>query len=153
MSLSTTRQQVLLNGQTNVAKKVFQVVPIQEAWTAHAIQQAFYRATRSMVDFRILQGCLNTLKQAGLICEPSPAHFERIKTRETIEKMSPKSNDETAQVSHSASVDMLAELAERARTLAIDLDAAADAIAEEHASNAHALQKLESLRALLKNLS
>ena len=154
MSMSSARQQVLLSGQTAVAKKVFEVVPIQDAWDHRQIQGALQRATRSTLDFRIMQGCLNTLKQAGLINEPRSGYFERVKLREPTQKMSTKINGEAAHDGERcASVDMLSELAERARTLAIDLDAAADAIAEEHASNAQALQKLDSLRALLKNLS
>lgn len=152
MGMSAARQQVLLSGQTAVAKKVFEVVPIQDAWDHRQIQSALQRATRSTLDFRIMQGCLNTLKQAGLINEPRSGYFERIKLREATPKMTTKPNDDPSRET-CASMDMLSELAERARTLAIDLDAAADAIAEENAANAHALQKLDSLRELLKNLS
>jgi hypothetical protein len=86
MALSIARQRVLLSSQTAVAKKVFELVPIQEAWTAQEIQGALQRATRSSMDFRLLGGCLNTLKEAGLVAEPKPGHFERVKFARRIQR-------------------------------------------------------------------
>lgn len=155
MSLSIARQRVLVSNQTAVAKKVFELVPIQEAWTAQQIQGALQRTTRSTLDFRLLGGCLNTLKEAGLVAEPQPGHFERVKLREaitvpgkTFEPLVPL--DITKQAT---SADLLIELADRARKLANDLEAAASVIREENETNAASLEKLVQLKALFKQLS
>lgn len=157
MALSIARQRVLLSSQTAVAKKVFELVPIQEAWSAQQIQGALQRATRSSLDFRLLGGCLNTLKDAGLVAEPRPGYFERVKLREAITTMG-KAFEPLAPIVISAtkppaSVEMLTELASRARKLADDLDAAATAINEEHEQNATSLKTLAQLQGLLKSLN
>jgi hypothetical protein len=156
MALSIARQRVLLSSQTAVAKKVFELVPIQEAWTAQEIQGALQRATRSSMDFRLLGGCLNTLKDAGLVAEPKPGHFERVKLREANTTMGKTFEPLVPLVltrPKTASAEMLTELAGRARQLADDLDAAANAINEESEQNAASLKTLAQLQGLLKSLN
>jgi hypothetical protein len=51
-----------------------------------------------------------------------------------------------------ASAAMLTELADRARALASDLDAAATVITEENARNEEGARKYEQFRELMKNI-
>ena len=48
----------LLQGQTNLARKVFEVVPIREAWPAIQIRNALKEVERSNADLRVVRGCL-----------------------------------------------------------------------------------------------
>jgi hypothetical protein len=139
-----------------VAKKIFEVVPIQEAWPANQIQGALQQVTRSTMDFTILKGCLNTLKAAGLVREPRAGHFQRMQPKDPP---TPIRKDMT-EIHHideyrkpPGVVEILNELAGRARTLAADLDAAAAMIAEEAEKNAADLHKLAQLQAAFRSLS
>lgn len=62
----------LLQGQTNLARKVFEVVPIREAWPAIQIRNALKEVERSNADLRVVRGCLATLREIGLVREPEP---------------------------------------------------------------------------------
>jgi hypothetical protein len=149
MTISAARHGELLNAQSAIARKVFEVVPIQQAWTSQAIGGALQQQTRSSMQFRTLEGCLNTLKDAGLIYEPTPGHFQRVTPRETLRAV-PKTEDEPPRVV--GAVELLNELAARARMLADDLDAAASVIAEEQANNVDSARKLQQLQTILKSL-
>lgn len=152
MTISAGRQHELLNAQSAIAKKVFEVVPIQEAWTSQEVAGALQHQTRSSIQFRTLQGCLNTLKEAGLVSEPKPGHFQQVAPREVLKQMATKQDYEPARKS-SGAVELLRELADSARVLALDIDAAADVVAEEKTSNAEATTKLAQLQAILKSLA
>ena len=52
-----------------------------------------------------------------------------------------------------SAVDLLSELAERARTLATDLEAAAELIVKEQEEKEANLQKLAQLQSILKSLA
>ena len=71
----------LLQGQTNLARKVFEVVPIREAWPAIQIRNALKEVERSNADLRVLRGCLGALREAGLVREPETGMFQRADIR------------------------------------------------------------------------
>ncbi|WP_439891573.1 hypothetical protein ACS7SF_02735 [Ralstonia sp. 25C] len=64
----------------------------------------------------------------------------------------PRANPAQPQRQQSA-VDLLSELAERARTLATDLEAAAELIVKEQEEKEAHLQKLAQLQSILKSLA
>lgn len=66
--------------QTGTAKRVLQAVPITEVWSSKQIAGEIARTTH--VDYRVVIGCLNTLKEAGLIQEPLRGYFQRARVRE-----------------------------------------------------------------------
>jgi hypothetical protein len=159
MTISTARHQVLLHEQSSVAQKVFEAVPMQEVWSSQQIHGALQRTTRSTMDFKILQGCLNTLKEAGLVHEPKTGCFERVKQREPVvqsnvvpAKVSPI-NANPINGSRSAAAEVLYELSNRARNLSLDLAAAASMIDDEIEENAESAQKLSQLQSILKGLA
>lgn len=67
----------MLKGQTSVAKKVYSAVPINEAWPVKQVLTELGRLQISM-DHRRVAGCLNTLKESGLIKEPNKGEFIRV---------------------------------------------------------------------------
>ena len=85
MGMTATRIRILENQQTGVAKKVYGAVPINEAWPSKSIVAELTRQGQ-VRDFSIIEGCLNTLKEVGLIKEMSPGHFQRVKPKPTVEK-------------------------------------------------------------------
>lgn len=79
--MTPSKQATLLQGLPNVARKVFEQVPIQDAWEPIQIQTTLRAQARSNIDMHVLRGCLRTLKEAGLIKETSHGRFRRVDTR------------------------------------------------------------------------
>ena len=69
--------QKILQGQTALARKVFEVVPIKEAWPASQIRHSLKEVERSNADLHTVRGCLATLREIGLVREPEPGCFQR----------------------------------------------------------------------------
>lgn len=65
--MTPKRQQQLLQGQSSIARKVFDHVPIRESWPPHRIAAAIERTTRSRLDAKVVDGCLAALIETGLI--------------------------------------------------------------------------------------
>lgn len=64
--MTPQRMEQLLQGQTNITRKVYEFVPIQEAWPASKILYAMRQQNR-VVDTRSLDYCLEALASSGLI--------------------------------------------------------------------------------------
>lgn len=169
MGMTATRIRILENQQTGVAKKVYGAVPINEAWPSKAIVMELTRQGQ-VRDFSIIEGCLNTLKEVGLIKEMSPGHFQRVKPKPTAEKeaepMSTKSlnpvipSNSSIKGEPTEPVDRLAAIGTKLRglsqmflELADDIDEAALAFEEKTSGNDEELAKLRQLKGLLKSLS
>lgn len=67
----------LLREQNAPAKKVFEAVPLQEAWSPEEVIGEM-RRTGHRLEMHVVRGCLNTLKKAGLIKEPNKNTFTRV---------------------------------------------------------------------------
>lgn len=85
MAMTATRLRILESQQTGIAKKVYAAVPINEPWSSTAIVNELHR-TGGPRDLRIVEGCLNTLKEVGIVKEPSPGSFQRVKPKLKAEK-------------------------------------------------------------------
>jgi hypothetical protein len=153
MTISAAKHTEILSAQTAIARKVFEVVPIQDAWTSQQIGGALTQQTRSSIQFRTLEGCLNTLKDAGLIYELTRGRFQRVTPRETLKAVPMTTKPEVIEAAQPGAVEVLNELAARARRLAEDIEAAAEMIVEQSHDNEQALHKLNQLQAILKSLS
>ena len=163
MGMTATRIRILENQQTGVAKKVYGAVPINEAWPSKSIVAELTRQGQ-VRDFSIIEGCLNTLKEIGLIKEPSPGHFQRVKPK--AEPMSTKPLNPVIPPNSSIKgestepVDRLAAIGTKLRglsqiflELADDIDEAALAFEEKTSGNDEELAKLRQLKNVLKSLS
>lgn len=76
-----------LDGQTAIARKVFDFVPIQDAWAANKIVSEMIRCGLPRIDFRTIEGCLHRLKDAGLVKEPERGAFQRVMPRTEAPKV------------------------------------------------------------------
>lgn len=79
--MTPAKYQTALNGLTSIARKVFEAVPIQEKWTAHRIVTEMSRLS-TRIDMKTAEGCLNSLKDFGLVKEPERGLFQRVVARE-----------------------------------------------------------------------
>ena len=163
MGMTTTRIRILENQQTGVAKKVYGAVPINEAWPSKAIVAELTRQGQ-VRDFSIIEGCLNTLKEVGLIKETAPGHFQRVKPKPIVEKeaepMTTTPSKTSAEGEPTEPVDRLAAigtklcgLSQMFLELADDIDEAALAFEEKTSGNDEELAKLRQLKNVLKSLS
>ena len=163
MGMTATKIRILENQQTGVAKKVYGAVPINEAWPSKAIVAELTRQGQ-VRDFSIIEGCLNTLKEVGLIREVAPGHFQRVKPKSTVEKeaepMAATPPKTPAESKPTEPVDRLAAIGTKLRglsqmflELADDIDEAALAFEEKTSGNDEELAKLRQLKNVLKSLS
>jgi hypothetical protein len=70
-----------LDGMTTISRKIFEFVPIGESKTASQIVTAM-RNTSTRPDLKTATGCLNSLKDAGLVKEPERGLFVQVVPRE-----------------------------------------------------------------------
>lgn len=163
MGMTATRIRILENQQTGVAKKVYGAVPINEAWPSKQIVMELSRQGQ-VRDFSIIEGCLNSLKDVGLIREVAPGHFQRVKPKPTTEKeaepmttkplTTPTKNEPTEPVDRLAAIGTkLRGLSQMFLELADDIDEATLAFEEKASGNDEELAKLRQLKGLLKSLS
>lgn len=71
----------LLQGQTSIARKLFEFVPIAEEWTEFQIAHEMRRVTGSAPDLKVTRGCLRDLADSGLIRRRND-HFRRAQAQE-----------------------------------------------------------------------
>lgn len=81
--MNLARYEELERAQNGVARKVLDIVPQQEAWTAQQIHSESARLGRHL-ERRVLDGCLIKLVEAGLVREPQPGRFQRVTPRPTL---------------------------------------------------------------------
>ena len=156
MTLTAAKQQEKLNGQTSVAQKVFQFVPIQDAWSVSEISAELSRSTGSRIDFRVVSGCLGALKSAKLVHEPEPGKFKRndvgsSQKGEVKAVEETKEKDVITQAGEIAS--SLRHAAEILQQAAVDVEGIAIAIDDKQKDETKELHQLRQLRALLKGMS
>jgi len=160
------KQKQKLAGQSSIAQKVFQFVPINELWTPLQIAQALHRDTRSNVDMHVLRGCLNCLVDAGIVktnnsgtyrrvtvsAQPAAGATESAKPKESSVSVEPKTtivkNDKPA-----SAIDLLSGIAKKMRAMADEIENAALTIEEERAKDAETVNTARQFREFLKGLA
>lgn len=169
--MTPVRQQSILRGMPVQAQKVFEFVPIAEAWGYARILGEITKSTRSGIDRRTVEGCLERLCDAGLIREVGSRAYQRTRIATTTEdkpesevitpaESIPASRVEPAAVSSpSNAIELLAGLSNRLdrvatdiRAIVSDLETAALQIEEHHAAAGREAQRLRQLRELLKDV-
>lgn len=175
--MSQARFNAIYSGQTAIAKKVYDAVPIADTWSIPQIIGELER-TGFRHEYRSVAGCLATLLNAGLVQDTGKGRF----CREPIREKTPTPKEESmkpapvppvavsiapvslaslaAQSAPSKSpIDRLGELAARVTAMAISLkdlaaeisDAAIDAEAQFE-QNETAMAKVKQLQSILKSL-
>jgi hypothetical protein len=164
--MNAAKQQNMLAGQSSLARKVFQVVPIQERWSAHDIFNSLMVAEATGAQFPAVRRGLGELKEAGLIREPVNGHFQR--TAITIkfpreQSMSKETKPAVIAINKAevSALDTLAvlsgevisfaeEVGLRMKKLAARIEEVALTVEAERETNADALEKFKLLQSLLK---
>ena len=149
-------------------KKVYEAVPVSEAWTSTQIIAEISRLGYSMRDSKAIIGCLDTLKRQGLIQEPERGSFIRIEVKETttFDKFIEETKEKTMATSKpvtqikQSNLDRLINLSEKAnglaaqmKAMATELENVALEIEAEIQENSTSAQKLKQLQELLKGVA
>lgn len=166
--MSAAKFQAVWNGQTSQAKKVYEAIPIKDAWTAAQVHGELQRLQHSSGDVRIVAGCINTLITSGLVREVTRGHFCRAEIKSKPipgeDMQAPRAQSEpaakAAAVQAPSPIERMTALSARAREvvadlriLAEDMDNAALEMEAEIATASAEGQKLKQLQLLLKSLA
>lgn len=172
--MSAARFQAMHQGLGATARKVFERVPIAEAWSVHRIQGELERQG-VRIEFRVFLGCLKALQDGGLVLEPAPGMLRRAPVRE---RERPQLQAAPSSVSSSettmpqtitvpakqpkvdlSTMDKIGALAARVRLLssdaaaiATDLETLAIEAGERDQVTAADLERLRTLRSLLREV-
>ncbi|MCA4074855.1 hypothetical protein LD001_05855 [Pseudomonas kurunegalensis] len=165
MAMNESRQKQMLAGQSALARKVFQIVPIQEHWSISDIYGAV-RAQGTSADTRTIRRCLGELKDVGLIREPVNSHFQRTMpaTKPQKENDMPKeSTQKVVAIKKLEPLDALAGLSGEVMAMAEDfglrmkglasrIEEVALSVEADREDNSEQLEKLKQLQSILKSL-
>ena len=166
--ISKTRFKQMFNTLNAPVKKVYEAVPVSEAWTSTQIIGEISRLGYSMRDSKAIIGCLDTLKRQGLIQEPERGSFIRIEVKETttFDKFIEETKEKTMATSKpvtqikQSNLDRLISLSEKAnglaaqmKSVATELENVALEIEAEIQENSTSAQKLKQLQELLKGVA
>jgi len=166
--ISQTRFKQMFNTLNAPVKKVYEAVPVSEAWTSTQIIAEISRLGYSMRDSKAIIGCLDTLKRQGLIQEPERGSFIRIEVKETttFDKFIEETKEKTMATSKpvtqikQSNLDRLISLSEKAnglaaqmKAMATELENVALEIEAEIQENSTSAQKLKQLQELLKGVA
>jgi len=165
--ISQTRFKQMFNTLNAPVKKVYEAVPVSEAWTTTQIIAEISRLGYSMRDSKAIIGCLDTLKRQGLIQEPERGTFVRIEVKaiETYVKFMEETKEKimaTKPVTQmkQTNLDRLINLSEKAnglaaqmKAMATELENVALEIEAEIQENSTSAQKLKQLQELLKGVA
>lgn len=171
--MKESRQRQLLEGQSSVARKVFEGVPIQEAWEETAIIKAV-RTAGVTIAAHAVRGCLLDMKDVGLIKEPHKGQFQRMPVQPPLRLTEKTANESTptpaiepamqtttAKKPEQTPLDMLSTLAteltlmateygERMRALSLRLEEIALKVEEQREDDAKIIEQANQLKTLLK---
>ena len=165
--ISQTRFKQMFNTLNAPVKKVYEAVPVSEAWTSTQIIAEISRLGYSMRDSKAIIGCLDTLKRQGLIQEPERGTFVRVEVKaiETYVKFMEETKEKimaTKPVTQmkQTNLDRLINLSEKAnglaaqmKAMATELENVALEIEAEIQENSTSAQKLKQLQELLKGVA
>lgn len=151
--MSKSKFEQTVAAQTATARRLFEVVPVDQAWTIKQLVTAAAKAGINS-DYGILAGCLNTMKKAGLVQEPDEGTFQRASYREVRVKPLrgvPSVRDEPQVYPHTEAYKRANGAAETpAQTPKADLQADAKLLAD--ASAARVVHKTRPCEPLVKHL-
>lgn len=162
--LSPVKYQERLKNLSAIAAKVYAAVPASEPWSMSYINSELQRTGGITRDTRLLHGCLNSLKLAGLISEPERGVFIRVPVRAGKPKAQPEPTHQIqttedqkmpapAAKTPRNPLTILNELAAKCKTLQDEIELAALEIDEYVTAKDGDAAKLKQLQTLLKSLS
>lgn len=166
--LNESKRDIALQGMTTLARKVYEAVPIEEAWSSASIGAEMSRIGGTVPSLSVLEGCLKALIEGDLVRRIGRSKYQRAPVRVRVETQSetpeptiepeetpvpkPKTAEESA-------TDHLGQLAAQARGMAQELlnladriDAAALDVVQAIEAARKGDEKLRALRELLKEI-
>ena len=176
--MNAAKLKIKLDGQTSLAKKVYECTPAQELWSAGQICDEMRRKGQ-VPNKRLVEGCLNTLKDSGLVVEQGQGLFKAIVIKkkptifiETENDVIPfaayqAGSEEEVEVNtvkkietkRKTPIEILSGLATKIENVMDDLDDlkkeiedAALEITDQMSADDDKIKQLRQLQALLKNL-
>lgn len=176
--MNESRQRQLLDGQTNTARKVFEMVPIQEAWRDSDISRSLRVAGTTGASLHVIRGCLGELESAGLVRRVSHGQYQRTPVNKHTAvgqtnvpnpqptaqpKSEPAMQEPTPKAPMPAPLDLLgavaadlalmaSEFAARIKTLAARVEEVGLSVEAQREADAAAMAKASRLQALLKEV-
>lgn len=168
--LSPVKHEERLRHLSAIARKVYEVVPKSEPWSLSYINSELQRTGGTGRDTRILLGCLNGLKIAGLVEEARGTFIrvgvraEKIKTpviesqpQQEVKPMpaaivKPAAKTVPAIKAARDPSAIFADLAARCRQLADDFELAGMEVGEQMAQQGKEAEQLQQLRKLLDSM-
>lgn len=162
MKVNETRFNSVVNGLNSIARKVFDVVPIESYWGVSRIQQELFR-TGSNQTKSIVEGSLKALVGNGLIIE-SNGLFSRVKITKREQKAVPdkktiQKEEKIMETVKSNPFDAVREIAikfmdaaKQINNLATEIDARLTDVEKHIAENDLDTAKLKQLQSILKSL-
>lgn len=146
---------------TTTARKVFDVIPANDAWGREKIISECFRVGHH-IQKNIVDGCIAALKEDGLVKEPRPGQFTRAKhsdyqppaeppQQESVTAKSPVQSQHESRSEKQDLLSRIANLSSQLRATANDLDSVALEVAETIQSAAKDSEKFRQLQALLKD--
>lgn len=160
--MKQSRLAILEKMQTGIARKVLQAVPISEEWNAREIGRELGRLGHNP-NFRILEGCLNTLVESGLVTEKTKGMFRRVAAKEkevqdmiqneiTPRVLAAVPEPKREEIELLDPLEQLFAVAKRLRTAADEIEAEAMRMQEKMEQVTKDQESLNQLRTLLKKL-
>lgn len=163
--MNQSKFESLHRGQTGIAKKVYEAVPIQTAMSAPEVT-AEMRRLGSNADLRVVAGCLCTLLDSGLIQERPKGWFIRTPVRIAEPIAIPPQPEpmkttalRIATTTPASPIERLTAISKRVtaamdelKAIADDIETAAIEITEQGERAEAKSQKLQQLQELLKSL-
>lgn len=115
--LNQKKHDIRLRSMSAVARRVYEAVPIETAWSVSFVQSELSRTGSSTGrDVHVLKGCLASLVEAGLVIEPERGLFQRapLKPESNYEPQKDQTQMKTkaSAAIHSTSANSLSRLAE-----------------------------------------
>lgn len=159
MNKSTMNAIQQLNGQM---AKVYNALPAQDTWTVKQITAELAR-TGQQIENRALMHCLGMLRDRGLATESPKLNFKRAHTpkpespapelAQPTEPTQPESINAMPETPRKGPMELLADLASKARQFADELDSAALEIEQEFQNSEAKSEQLKQLKSLLKGIT
>lgn len=149
------RMKSIIKGLTGIAKKTYECVPIGEEWSPATIATEMIR-TGNRVEMRVLEGCLRSLVESGVVEEPARGMFKRPQIKEKVVQPNPAVSlvpPPAPAPAPLSALDALAGLSAKLKALAAELDNIALSVEEQLNAAAGKNEKLVQLQKLLKDLT
>lgn len=159
--MTPQRQAQILSGQSNIARKVYEVVTADQnkSHTVGEIAGALKATTGSGCDIHILRGCLKALKDSGLVREVVNGCFRQTHIKEEKMPALKAVPVEKKPIQKEDAMSVLADIAAHVREIggmlvkiADNIDTAAVGIEEMSSADKEELKKLRQMRDSFKSL-